>query len=81
MSELYDFINKVISDHNASDYQIAALCYDITCLYNKYAKTDKKVYMYEPCNELKEMMFSRSFRLLKKYMDKKKKRREKKNAK
>ena len=81
MSELYDFLNKVISDHNASDYQIAALCYDITCLYNKYAKTDKKVYMYEPCNELKEMMFSRSFRLLKKYMDKKKKRREKKNAK
>ena len=37
--------------------------------------------MSEPCNELKEMMFSRSFRLLKKYMDKKKKRREKKNAK
>ena len=24
--------------------------------------------MYEPCNNLKELMFSRSFRMLKKYM-------------
>lgn len=78
MKEVYKYLQTVIEDNGATDYQIASLCYDIACIYNKYAKTDKKVYMYEPCNELKEMMFSRSFRMLKKYMDKKKLRNEKK---
>ena len=81
IQEIYTFLAEIIKDNNCSEYQIASLCYDITCIYNKYAKTDKKVYMYEPCNELKEMMFSRSFRLLKKYIDKKKAKREKRQQK
>ena len=50
-------------------------------IYNKYAKTNKKVFMYEPCDELKTMMYSRSFQLLKKYMDYKRAKKEKKNKK
>ena len=73
IDSLFAYQELVIKEHLATQNQIAKLNYDIVCIYNKYAKTDKKVYMYEQCNELKELMFSRSFRLLKKYIDRKKK--------
>jgi hypothetical protein len=44
-------------------------------------RADKSVYMYERCNELRNLMFSRSFRLLVKYMDYKRKRKEAKKQK
>ena len=81
MEEVYAFLQKVLSDNNISEHKKASLCYDITCIYNKYAKTNKKVFMYEPCDELKTMMYSRSFQLLKKYMDYKRAKKEKKNKK
>ena len=81
MTEVFGFLQKILSDTTISEHIKASLCYDITCIYNKYAKTNKKVYMYEPCDELKTMMYSRSFQLLKKYMDYKKAKKEKKDKK
>lgn len=74
MTEVYDMYKKIINEENLSEYEIASISYDLTCLYNKNTKTDKQVYMYERCNELQELMFSRSFRLLKSYIDRKRKR-------
>lgn len=71
MTNVYEMFKKIINEETLSEYEIASISYDLTCLYNKNTKTDKPVYMYEPCNELQELMFSRSFRLLKKYIDRK----------
>ena len=71
VDDLFEYQGLVLRDHHATKYQLACLNYDITCIYNKYEKTNKKVYMYEQCNELKELYFSRSFRLFKKYIDRK----------
>ena len=57
MTEVFGFLQKILSDTKISEHIKASLCYDITCIYNKYAKTNKKVYMYEPCDELKTMMY------------------------
>lgn len=81
MNEVFEFLQKILSDNTISEHIKASLCYDITCIYNKYAKTNKKVYMYEACDELKTMMYSRSFQLLKKYMDYKRAKKEKKDKK
>lgn len=77
INEVINLLRKVL-DNPKSDYQVASLCYDIACIYNKHAKVEQKVAMYEPCDELKEMMYSRSFRMLKQYMDKKKDKKHKK---
>ena len=69
MEELLDFMYLLKGNNMLSDYEIASICYHISCVYNKYETTQQPVYMYEKCNELKELMFSRSFRLFKKYID------------
>ena len=74
MTEVYAMYKKILVEENLSEYEIASISYDLTCLYNKNTKTDKQVYMYERCNELQELMFSRSFRMLKNYIDRKRKR-------
>ncbi len=81
MVAMYDLFAQLISDNKLNDYQKAAISYDLTCIYNKTTKSDKPVYMYERCNELRNLMFSRSFRLLVKYMDYKRKRKEAKKQK
>ena len=81
ITEMYSLLSKLISDNKLTDYQMAAISYDLTCIYNKTTKSDKPVYMYERCNELRNLMFSRSFRLLVKYMDYKKKKHEEKKRK
>lgn len=75
IDELLEYQELVLKEHLATKYQLACLNYDITCIYNNYEKTNRKVYMYEQCNELKELYFSRSFRLFKKYIDRKRKKR------
>lgn len=72
MSDVFNILSNVLNDENSTDYEKAALCYEVVLKFNKYAPSMDKVSVYEPCDELKEMMFSRSFRMLKKYMDKKK---------
>ena len=74
INDLLEYQKLVINEHLATPNQIMKLNYDLSVIYNNYGKTDKKIYMYEQCNELRELMFSRSFRLLKKYIDKKKNR-------
>ena len=81
ISALYNLFAQLISDNQLNDYQKAAISYDLTCIYNKTTTSDKPVYMYERCNELRNLMFSRSFRLLVKYMDYKRKKREEKKMK
>ena len=71
IDDLFDYQELVLKEKHATNHQLACLNYDISVIYNKYAKTNKKVYMYEPCSELKELSFSRSFRLFKKYIDRK----------
>ena len=77
MKEVYDYLRRVLETDKCSDYQIASLNYDISCIYNKYSKGWKKVYMYEPCDEYKELKYSRSFQIFKKYYDYKKKKKKK----
>lgn len=73
MDSILKYQLKVIKDGKCNNFELASLNYDITCLYNKYGKSSYKVFMYEPCNQLREMMFSRIFQYTKKYMDWKKK--------
>lgn len=81
INALYDLFSKMLADDVLSKYQKAAISYDLACIYNKTVNFDKSVYMYERCNELKNLMFSRSFRLLVKYMEYKRKRQEYKKQK
>ncbi len=69
MKEVYTLLTKLLKDKVLTDYQTATLCYEIACVYNKSDKKSKTVNMYEPCDTLRTLMFSRSFRLLKKYID------------
>ncbi len=81
IDQMYELFQLLLEKNLLTTYQKASISYDLTCIYNKYTKTDKQVFFYERCNELKELMFSRSFRILKKYVDhkhmKKQERREK----
>lgn len=77
MDEVYKYLENVLKDGYCSSFDIATLNYDISCIFNKYGNNQNKVYMYEPCNEYRELMYSRSFRMLKSYIDKKKKKRKK----
>lgn len=77
MQEVFKLLHEVL-ENPKSDYQIASLCYDIACIFNKHAQVEQKVVMYYPCDELREMMYSRSFKMLKQYMDKKKDKKRKK---
>ena len=81
MTAVYEMFKKIIIEENLSEYDIASISYDLTCLYNKNTKTDKPVFMYERCNELLELMYSRSFRMLKKYIDYKHKRKQERREK
>ena len=81
MTALGEMFKKIIIEENLSEYDIASISYDLTCLYNKNTKTDKPVFMYERCNELLELMYSRSFRMLKKYIDYKHKRKQERREK
>lgn len=75
ISEVNDYLKRVLNDGKSSAYQIATLNYDISVIYNKYSNSSKKVFMYEPCNEYKQLKFSRSFQIFKKYYDYKQKKR------
>lgn len=66
---LYNLFQVLIANKDITEYQMASISYDLACIYNKNTTTDKPVYFYERCNELKELLFSRSFRLLKSYID------------
>ncbi len=77
MKDVYKYLENVLKDGYCSNFDIATLNYDISCIFNKYGNNQNKVYMYEPCNEYRELMYSRSFRILKNYIDKKKRKRKK----
>lgn len=81
INAMYKLFEQLLADEVLSKYQKAAISYDLACIYNRTVNYDKSVYMYERCNELKNLMFSRSFRLLKSYMDYKHKKREEKKQK
>lgn len=69
MREVYDYLKRVIEGRKYSSYQLATLNYDISCIYNHHSKDGWKVYMYEPCDEYRNMSFSRTFRWYKKFYD------------
>lgn len=69
IDQMYKLFEFLLEKNLLTTYQKAVISYDLACIYNKYTKTDKPVFFYERCNELKELMFSRSFRMLKKYID------------
>lgn len=69
IEQLYELFQLLLEKNILSAYQKASISYDLACIYNKNTKTDKQVYFYERCDELKTLMFSRSFRMLKKYVD------------
>ena len=73
ISEIYQYLKKVLEINKSTPYQIAALNYDISVLYNHNSTDGKKVYMYEDSDELKELKYSRSFQLFYKYYNYKKK--------
>lgn len=75
MNEVMDYLKRVLEGNKSNEYQIACLNYDISVLYNRHSMSGKKVFMYEPCNEYKELKFSRSFQIFKKYYDFKQRRR------
>ena len=77
MDEVFEYQRKVIELNKSTSYQLASLNYDISVIYNHYATDGKKVFMYEPCDEYKELMYSRTFQIYKKYYDYKKKRKKK----
>lgn len=68
INNLYKLVSLVTADNSIDKLQKAEMCYDVSVIFNKENASGNKVYMYEPCNNLKELMFSRSFRMLKKYM-------------
>lgn len=71
MKEVYDYLRRVVDGGKYTSYQLATLNYDISCLYNHHSKDGNKVYMYEPCDEFRQMSFSRTFRWYKKFYDRK----------
>ena len=70
---IFEYMETCVHDNESTFSELSSLCYDISCIYNETASYFYKTKMYEPCDELKEMMFSRSFQLLKKYLNHKKK--------
>ncbi|MBQ3307375.1 MAG: glycosyltransferase [Bacilli bacterium] len=70
---IFEYMETCVHDNECTFSELSSLCYDISCIYNETASYFYKTKMYEPCDELKEMMFSRSFQLLKKYLNHKKK--------
>ena len=73
MTEVYDYLKKVLEINKYTSYQLATLNYDISVIYNKYSTDGKKVKMYEDSDEYRELKYSRSFRLFQKYYNYKKK--------
>ena len=71
MDEVYDYLRRVVDGKKYTSYQLATLNYDISCIYNHYSNEGWKVYMYEPCDEYRQLSFSRTFKLYKKYYDRK----------
>ena len=71
MQETFKFYGKLINEEEMTPFEMACISYDLTCLYNHNFTLGNPVYMYEPCNQLKDLMYSRSFKLLKSYIDKK----------
>lgn len=69
MSDVYKYQRRVLEEGKSTNYQLACLNYDISCIYNSYSKEGTKVSMYEPCDEYKQLKFSRSFQIYKKYYD------------
>ena len=73
LDDIFEYLNVCIYDGACTFSELSSLCYDITCIYNDTATYYYKTKMYQPCDELKEMMYSRSFQFFKKYLDYKKK--------
>ena len=71
MSEVYDYLKRIMDGGEYTSYQLATLNYDISCIYNHYSQEGWKVHMYEPCDEFRQMTFSRTFRWYKKFYDRK----------
>ncbi len=71
MTEVYNYLKMVVEGGKYTSHQLATLNYDISVLYNKHSKDGMKVHMYEPCDEYRQLSFSRTFRIYKKYYDKK----------
>ena len=69
IEEVLDYQRQVLEDGTSTNYQLVTLGYDIATIYNKHSKEGKKVYMYEPCDEFREMKYSRTFQWYKKYYD------------
>lgn len=69
MEEAYALLERMLNDKVLTSYQTATLCYEISCLYNNNPIKDRLVNMHEPCTEMRKIMYSRSFKLLKKYID------------
>lgn len=66
-----EFLQAIIEDKTSSNYLIANLSYDFACLYSNN-ENGAQIHMYEHCAEYKELMYSRLFKLFKKYADYKK---------
>ena len=73
MEEVFDYERRVLKENKSTPQQFATLSYDVSVIYNQFGTDGKKVYMYEPCDEFKELKFSRSFKLFEKYYKYKKK--------
>lgn len=69
IKDAYAYLEMVLKKGKSTQYQIAGLCYDISSLYNKYAPYEYKVSMYDDCDELKEIKYSRSYQILRKYIE------------
>lgn len=68
-----EYLKLLVASGDYTDYQLASLCYNIACFYNDGNSSGKKVYMYHPCAKYEDLSNSRSFKLLEKYMNFKKK--------
>ena len=73
LDEVFEYLNVCIQDGVCTFSELSSMCYDISCIYNDTTSYYYKTKMYQPCDELKEMMYSRSFQIFKKYLDHKKK--------
>ena len=73
IDEILDYEKRVLQANKSTPQQLVTLNYDIAVLYNHIGTDGKKVYMYEPCDEYRELKYSRSFQLFAKYYNHKKK--------